>query len=217
MSGILFRNANLVDATLPEPRPGHELLVEGDRIKEVSSSPIRVLQDDIRVIDVGGRTLMPGLIDAHVHVKASELDIAKLMTKPVSYLFAETAEIMRAMLMRGFTTVRDAAGADRGLADAVEHGLLVGPRLRVPGLALSQTGGHSDMRPVTVMSQAGQVPATSQHGSAVGPDCRWYRRMPQSGARRAAEKALITSRSWLAAALPLRPTRSRIPSIPVVK
>lgn len=157
MSGVVFRNAVLVDATVNEARQGFDVLVEGDRIKEISDTPIAFSGEGFREIDLNGKTLMPGLIDAHVHVKASELDISKLMTKPVSYLFAETAEIMKAMLMRGFTTVRDAAGADRGLADAVDDGLLVGPRLRVCGLALSQTGGHSDGRPVTMMSQAGQV------------------------------------------------------------
>ena len=157
MAGVLFRNATLVDASASEAREGFDLLVRGDRIEEISDRPIKTSDETVREIDLAGLTLMPGLIDAHVHVKASELDIAKLMTKPVSYLFAETAQIMKAMLMRGFTTVRDAAGADRGLADAVDHGLLVGPRLRVPGLALSQTGGHSDIRPVTVMSQSDNV------------------------------------------------------------
>ncbi len=157
MSGVLFRNATIVDATVNEAREGFDVLVEGDRIKDVSDKSITVSGEGWRQIDAKGLTLMPGLIDAHVHVKASELDLTKLMTKPVSYLFAETAKIMEGMLLRGFTTVRDAAGADRGLADAVDHGLLAGPRLRVCGLALSQTGGHSDVRPVTVMSQASQV------------------------------------------------------------
>ncbi len=157
MAGVLFRNARIVDATMAETREGFDVLVEGERIKEVSETPIKSAGTDRREIDARGFTLMPGLIDAHVHVKASELDLSKLMTKPASYLFAETAQIMQGMLMRGFTTVRDAAGADRGLADAVDHGLIAGPRLRVPGLALSQTGGHSDVRPVTVMSQASQV------------------------------------------------------------
>jgi imidazolonepropionase-like amidohydrolase len=76
------------------------------------------------------------------------------MATPISYLIGQAAAIMEAMLMRGFTTVRDAAGADRGLADAVDHGLFRGPRLRVCGLALSQTGGHSDIRPPTAMSDA---------------------------------------------------------------
>ena len=155
MAQVLFRNATLVDATSTEAREGYDVLVEGDRIKEVSDTPITAI--GAREIDLKGGTLMPGLIDAHVHVKATDLDLSKLMTKPVSYLYAQTAQIMRAMLHRGFTTVRDAAGADKGLADAVDENLLEGPRLRVCGLALSQTGGHSDIRPPTAMSDPSQV------------------------------------------------------------
>lgn len=157
MSGILFQNATLVDGTSKQAREGFHVLSEEGRIKEVSDKPINVSGDGFQTIDLKGKTLMPGLIDAHVHVKATDLDLSRLMVKPPSYLYAQTAQIMEAMLMRGFTTVRDAAGADRGLADAVDHGLLKGPRLRVCGLALSQTGGHSDTRPVTVMSHASQV------------------------------------------------------------
>ncbi len=146
MSAVLFSNATLVDGTLAEPRPGFHLLVENDRIKEISDKPITTDQADLRRIDLAGATLMPGLIDAHVHVKATVMSLGLLNTIPNTYLFAGAANIMKDMLMRGFTTVRDAAGADRGLADAVDEGLLAGPRLFVSGLALSQTGGHADFR-----------------------------------------------------------------------
>ncbi|MFK7965080.1 MAG: amidohydrolase family protein [Burkholderiaceae bacterium] len=148
-SAVLFSNATLVDGTVAEPRPGFHLLVEDDRIKEISDKPIQFGQDDLRKIDLAGATLMPGLIDAHVHVKATVMSLGSLNNIPSTYLFAGAANIMEDMLMRGFTTVRDAAGADRGLADAVEHGLMVGPRLFVSGLALSQTGGHADFRSPT--------------------------------------------------------------------
>ncbi|MFK7944593.1 MAG: amidohydrolase family protein [Paracoccaceae bacterium] len=154
MSMTIFTNAMMLDARSDAPREG-SLLVDGGRIKEISDGPITA--EGARVIDLGGRTLMPGLIDAHVHVKATALDLSVLMRTPVSYLMGQTHAIMKAMLMRGFTTVRDAAGADRGLADAVDHGLYTGPRLRVCGLALSQTGGHSDTRPVTVMSYPSDI------------------------------------------------------------
>ena len=154
MRNIHLFNAHLMDARSSELRDG-ALLIEDGRIKEISDKPIQ--SETARQIDLGGRTLMPGLIDAHVHVKATSLDLSKLMTTPVSYLMGQTHEIMKAMLMRGFTTVRDAAGADRGLADAVDDGLYTGPRLRVCGLALSQTGGHSDMRPPTVMSYPSDI------------------------------------------------------------
>ena len=154
MTTIIFCNAMMQDARSEEPREG-SLVVEEGRIREISDGATSAA--GAREIDLKGKTLMPGLIDAHVHVKATSLDLSKLMTTPVSYLMGQTHAIMKAMLMRGFTTVRDAAGADRGLADAVDHGLYIGPRLRVCGLALSQTGGHSDMRPPTVMSYPSDI------------------------------------------------------------
>jgi imidazolonepropionase-like amidohydrolase len=90
---------------------------------------------------------MPGLIDCHVHVTAATADLARVGEWSPYYVAARAAEIMGGMLRRGFTTVRDAAGADWGLAAAVEEGYLVGPRIRFGGKALSQTGGHADMRP----------------------------------------------------------------------
>ena len=155
VTSTVFRNALLVDASADEPREGLDLVVADGRIAEIASGA--KTPDGAREIDCRGATLMPGLIDAHVHVKATDLDVSLLNLRAPSYLFAQTAAIMGAMLDRGFTTVRDAAGADRGLADAVDHGLLRGPRLRVCGLALSQTGGHSDTRPVSVMSTESDV------------------------------------------------------------
>jgi len=80
----LFRNATLVDATDIQARTGFDVLVEDDRIKEVSDTPITA--SDAREIDLKGATLMPGLIDAHVHVKATDLNLALLGVKPSSYM-----------------------------------------------------------------------------------------------------------------------------------
>ena len=151
MGSILFRNATLVDGTVDEPREGFDVLVEADRIREISDKPLTAGPGTTE-IDLKGKTLMPGLIDAHVHVKATMLNLGRLNDVPVTYLIASAAQIMKAMLMRGFTSVRDAAGADRGMADAVDHNLIVGPRLFVSGLALSQTGGHCDFRAPTEIS-----------------------------------------------------------------
>ena len=158
MTATLFANAALIDGASPEAREGFHLLVEGDRIKEISDRPITP-PAGARVIDLKGGVLMPGLIDCHVHVKASQLDLSGLERIPTSYLIGQTAQIMKGMLHRGFTSVRDAAGADRGLANAVEDGLFEGPRLFVCGLALSQTGGHSDQRPFTQVTDASSVEA----------------------------------------------------------
>ncbi len=144
MDQILFRNANVVDAGDPEPREGCDVLVEGDRIREVSDR--RIVSRGAIEFDVGERTLMPGLIDCHCHVILTEMDLSRLEAKPATLMTAEAAQVMRGMLDRGFTTIRDAAGADWGLKKAVEDGLLAGPRMFISGRALSQTGGHGDFR-----------------------------------------------------------------------
>ena len=91
--------------------------------------------------------VLPGLIDAHVHVVASSHDLSGLALQPPSLVTAQSSRILRDMLQRGFTTVRDAAGADYGLQEAVARGLFEGPRLFIAGFPISQTGGHADMRP----------------------------------------------------------------------
>ena len=146
MTAILLRNATLVDGTVPEPREGCHVAIEDGLIVAVGDGPGSA-GEEAQVIDLEGRTLMPGLIDAHVHVTATTLDFARLQSEPASYNAVKARAIMRAMLDRGFTTVRDAGGADWGLAMAVEHGLIEGPRLIYSGRALSQTGGHGDLRP----------------------------------------------------------------------
>lgn len=97
-------------------------------------------------IDATGCVVMPGLIDAHVHLTAFSADFRELERNAPSYVFAQSARIMLETLRRGFTTVRDLSGADHGLARAQEEGLLTGPRIFYCGHALSQTGGHGDMR-----------------------------------------------------------------------
>src|SRR5581483_8700500 len=110
----------------------------------VSTRPIPA--GDATVVDCGGRTLMPGLIDCHVHVFLSEVSLRALEVVPLTLMTARAVPALRAMLDRGFTTVRDAGGADWGIREAVATGLLPGPRLFVAGPAIGQTGGHSDSR-----------------------------------------------------------------------
>jgi imidazolonepropionase-like amidohydrolase len=144
MSQLLFKNLNLLDPRWSEPRGGYEVLVEGELIKEVSAKPIKAAS--ARVIDCGKRTLMPGLIDCHVHVFLSEVNIRNLESVPLTLMTARAADLMKGMIDRGFTTVRDTGGADWGIKVAVESGLLPGPRLFISGRAIGPTGGHSDSR-----------------------------------------------------------------------
>jgi imidazolonepropionase-like amidohydrolase len=153
MSQLLFRNFSLLDPRWDEPRGGYEVLVEGEHIKEVSAKPIKARGAE--VIDGGGkRTLMPGLIDCHVHVFLTEVNIRHLESIPLTLLTAKSAELMRGMIDRGFTTVRDTGGADWGIKTAVESGLIPGPRLFISGRAIGPTGGHSDSRRRTDVAAA---------------------------------------------------------------
>ncbi len=145
MTIIYLKNAALFDAAATELLEGRAVLVEDGRVVEVSDGPIKANAD--HTIDLAGRALLPGLIDAHVHVNSVEVGFANLERLPESLITAKARPMMEAMLMRGFTTVRDAGGADWGMAAAVEQGLIEGPRLFFSGKALSQTGGHGDQRP----------------------------------------------------------------------
>ncbi len=145
MDRILLENASLLDPDEGVLRPAQHILVEGDRITAVESRPIPA--EGARRIDCAGRTLMPGLIDAHVHVAITTMNLAAMQSRPITLVSQEARRIMERMLLRGFTTVRDAGGADWGLAEAVERGLIDGPRLFYSGRVLSQTGGHGDFRP----------------------------------------------------------------------
>ena len=144
MTSILFRDCLLFDGLDPEPREAMQVFVEDGRIREVSDRPIA--GGAAETIELGGRTLMPGLIDAHFHAIAADPDISKLAAMPRSLLHQHARRFMEAALQRGFTSIRDAGGADYGLAMASESGLIKGPRLFYAGRALTQTGGHGDFR-----------------------------------------------------------------------
>ncbi|MDO5624720.1 MAG: amidohydrolase family protein [Pseudomonadota bacterium] len=144
----LFKNVHVVDVRSGQLLEDHHVLVEGEAIREVSEQPIT--SNAARTIDGAGRTLMPGLIDCHVHVTASHINFGLLAQTPHTLLAYRALPILRGMLRRGFTTVRDAGGADWALKQALEDGVdgtVMGPRLFVSGSPLSPTGGHGDFRP----------------------------------------------------------------------
>ncbi|HEY4357775.1 MAG TPA: amidohydrolase family protein [Acidobacteriaceae bacterium] len=141
----LFLNASIVDATADAPRMGN-VLVEDGIIRDVKAKA-EAAADHRRVIDLKGMTLMPGLIDCHVHVVASMLNIGLNAQLPDAMAVLRSLPIMKGMLARGFTTVRDLGGAPHSLAEAIELGLAEAPRLIVCGKTLSKTGGHGDARP----------------------------------------------------------------------
>ena len=148
---LTIRNARVFDSAAGALLPPGQVVVERERIVDVLPAATPV--DDTEWLDAAGRVLLPGLIDAHVHVAATSHDLVGLALRPATLVTAESSHVMRAMLLRGFTTVRDAAGADFGLQQAVQRGLFEGPQLFIAARPLSQTGGHADMRPQGVMSR----------------------------------------------------------------
>jgi len=145
MTALHFKNFALLEPDHGELRQGYELLVEGETIRELSDRPIKAAKAD--VVDCGGRTLMPGLIDSHVHVFLSEVYIRAMESMPLTLMTARAIGLMRGMIDRGFTTVRDTGGADWGIKEAVDKGdVVAAPRLFIAGAAIGPTGGHSDPR-----------------------------------------------------------------------
>lgn len=143
MTTIFLKNARIVDGTATEPSDPMGIVIEDGMIRDVGPD---VTSGTEMVLDLAGLTVMPGLIDCHVHVIATTADLGANAALPSALVAARSSVLMRDMLMRGFTTVRDLGGADRGLQRAVEEGAFLGPRLVICGKALSQTGGHTDYR-----------------------------------------------------------------------
>jgi imidazolonepropionase-like amidohydrolase len=142
-TSYLFKNFEMLDPEMEALQGGMQLLVEGNVIKEVAKA---IKSTNATVVDCGKKTLMPGLIDSHVHVTLSEVFIRQLENIPLTLMTARSADLMKRMLDRGFTSVRDTGGADWGLREATEKWLIPGPRLFIAGKALGPTGGHSDGR-----------------------------------------------------------------------
>jgi imidazolonepropionase-like amidohydrolase len=144
VTSYVFSGGRFLDPRRDQLQDGISVLIEDGTVKEVADRPIT--SSSATSIDLRGRTLMPGLIDAHIHVVLTEVNLRLLADVPLTLLAAKGAVAMRAMLHRGFTTLRDTGGADYGIKAAVQQGLFEGPRLFIAGQPLSQTGGHADHR-----------------------------------------------------------------------
>jgi imidazolonepropionase-like amidohydrolase len=144
MTGLVLRNLKLLEPDFGELQPGMEIRVEGGLVREVSDKPLATRNTE--VLDCGGRVVMPGLIDSHVHVMLSDVVVRNLENVPLTLATGRAAKLMLGMLDRGFTTVRDTGGADWGIKQAVDEGSIPGPRLFIAGQAIGPTGGHSDGR-----------------------------------------------------------------------
>ena len=144
MGVTILRNASVLDPERGELAEGQSVVISGSRIADVGHGLTG--PDDAVVFDVAGRTVMPGLIDAHTHPAVVDMDLFAMAEWPPSYVAARAGRALEGMLARGFTTIRDVGGGDFGLARAVEEGYFTGPRIRFGGKQLSQTGGAGDWR-----------------------------------------------------------------------
>ncbi|WP_157220199.1 metal-dependent hydrolase family protein [Flavisphingomonas formosensis] len=141
---LLLKNCRIFDGWSEEVADGKSIVLEGNVIREIGEG--LSVPEGARTIDCGGALVMPGLIDAHFHAYGVEVNPALIDRVPPVVLGLRAKQILEGALDRGFTTVRDAAGADYALAAALKAGLIDGPRLFYAGMALSQTGGHGDLR-----------------------------------------------------------------------
>jgi imidazolonepropionase-like amidohydrolase len=171
MTTIAITNATMIDGTGRDPVPRATLVIEDERITQTGAGidPPR----DAEVIDAGGRTLMPGLIDCHVHLYGRVANLQERLLTPPSLALLYGARNALRTLDAGVTTVRDAGGTPAGFRMAIERGLIPGPRMRVSIGALSQTGGHGDSTmPSGVATDVRRSDATAERPNTVvdGPD-----------------------------------------------
>jgi imidazolonepropionase-like amidohydrolase len=144
MTYTLIHNGTLIDGNGGDPIANGAVLVEDNRIIGVGILDSLEVPADAKRIDVGGGTIMPGLIDTHVHIAMEIDDMRVIMATPFSYKFYKSVDYFQSTINAGITTVRDAGGADLGMKQAIDQGVVVGPRLMLSITSLGITGGHTD-------------------------------------------------------------------------
>jgi len=156
MATTLFANVRIFDGLADHLSEPSWVLVDGTTIKQISATPIELAPDaDARILDGTGRVLMPGLIYAHAHIMMGSIPLQIALMADFTYTTLIAGAEARRMLLRGFTSIRDAGGPSFGLKRAIDEGKLEGPRIWPAGAFISQTGGHGDFRlPYEVPSDA---------------------------------------------------------------
>ena len=168
-SSVIFRNVHIFDGQSEELSKRVNVLVEGNQIKSISTSPVDI--DGAKVIDADGRVLMPGLIDAHTHIMFATLPQHLVLTADVGFIHIAATKTAREMLMRGFTSIRDMGGPVFGLKRGIDLGLVPGPRIWPAGAFISQTGGHGDFRlPNELPARPGDFTHSERTGAAAIAD-----------------------------------------------
>lgn len=158
MARLAVTNALIFDGESEDLQTGTVFIVDG-AIDHIGDEPAEAGWE---VLDARGGTITPGLIDAHFHAYATDLNALIIEATPLSYVALAASQRLRSALRRGFTTVRDVAGGDPGLARAIDTGLLLSPRYLYSGPGLSQTGGHGDHRPGDLALHACDGPHLSE-------------------------------------------------------
>jgi imidazolonepropionase-like amidohydrolase len=144
---VLFENVRVYDGKSDRLSAATNVLVMGNKIQRISSAPIETPAGaSVTRVDGAGRTLMPGLIDVHVHLMFEAVPQVVALTGDIGYVNHVAAKAASDMLMRGFTSARDLGGPSLGLKRAIDQGLVAGPRLWPSGAMISQSGGHGDFR-----------------------------------------------------------------------
>lgn len=151
----LFTNVNVFDGVHEKLIKNTNVVVTGNVITKISNEPLMVAGG--KVIDGGGRTLMPGLTDAHWHVMHAHIASMQIFVNDIGYLTLAGAESAEATLMRGFTTVRDMGGPVFGIKKMIDEGRYVGPRIYPSGAYITQTSGHGDFRFPTAIDRKSVV------------------------------------------------------------
>jgi imidazolonepropionase-like amidohydrolase len=141
---LAITNATIVDGTERDPYEHGVILIDGERIIAVGEKNNTSIPRDATVIDAQGASVLPGLIDTHVHMMIEYPDLVRSLNTPPSLSLFQAIPRLRATLHAGFTTVRDAGGTPAGVKKAVERGIIAGPRMQVAVSLISQTGGHGD-------------------------------------------------------------------------
>lgn len=145
MRYTLIHNGTLIDGSGADPVQDGAVLVKNNQIQAVGKkSELTLPDDELHRVDAKGGTILPGLIDTHVHVVFDGINLIEQIQKPYSLTYYEAADALKRTLQAGITSVRDAGGADLGIKTAVEQGLIEGPRMQISISVLSITGGHGD-------------------------------------------------------------------------
>ncbi|MBB1644035.1 amidohydrolase family protein [Sphingobacterium sp. UME9] len=173
---VLIENVKLLDYTTQTLTPPKHVLINGNTIQTISTSPIDAQGKNIVRIDAKGKTLIPGLIDVHVHLVFGALTMPQMMTNDLSeeFLIKTVGLSAQQMLMRGFTSVRDVGGPIFPLKAAIDKGKILGPRIWPSGAVVSQTAGHGDFRTLEEKSRRffGVVSRAERYGATFIADGR---------------------------------------------